>query len=54
MIRLLRPWADGAQDRKAALRRTALGTAAALVTMAVLTAVMLPLRSSLRIATTED
>jgi hypothetical protein len=51
MVKLLRPWADGGRDRRVALKHTLTGTAAALATMAVLTAAMLPLRGSLRIAT---
>jgi two-component system, OmpR family, sensor histidine kinase KdpD len=51
MVKLLRPWADGGRDRRVALKRTLAGTAAALATMAVLTAAMLPLRGSLSIAT---
>ena len=52
MIRLLRPQTEGREGRRAALKRTAAGTAAALATMAVLTVAMLPLRGSLSIATT--
>ena len=52
MTKLLRPRADGGQDRRAALKRTITGTVAALATMAVLTVAMLPLRGSLGIATT--
>jgi two-component system, OmpR family, sensor histidine kinase KdpD len=52
MVKLLRSWADGGEDRRAALRRTVAGTAAALATMAVLTVAMLPLRGSLSVATT--
>jgi two-component system, OmpR family, sensor histidine kinase KdpD len=52
MMKLLRPRADGGQDRRAALKRTLVGTGAALATMAVLTVAMLPLRGSLSIATT--
>src|SRR5215470_5492692 len=51
MTKLRRPRADGGQDRRAALKRTIAGTAAALATMAVLTVAMLPLRGSLSIAT---
>ena len=39
-------------DRKAALKRTVAGTAAALASMALLTVAMLPLRGHLSIATT--
>jgi hypothetical protein len=52
MVKLLRPAAEGGQDSRVALKRTVAGTAAALATMAVLTAAMLPLRGSLSIATT--
>jgi len=52
MTKLLRPRAEGGQDRRAVLRSTITGTAAALITMAVLTAAMLPLRGHLSIATT--
>jgi two-component system, OmpR family, sensor histidine kinase KdpD len=52
MTKLLRLEADGGQDRRAALKRTITGTAAALISMAVLTVAMLPLRSHLSIATT--
>ena len=50
MTKLLRSRADG-QDRRAALKRTITGTAAALATMAALTVAMLPLRGSLSVAT---
>src|SRR6516225_2439747 len=52
MTKLLRPRADNAQDRRAELKRTITGTVAALASMAVLTAAMLPLRGHLSIATT--
>lgn len=52
MMKLLRPRAGGGQDGRAALKRTGVGTAAALATMAVLSVAMLPLRGSLSIATT--
>jgi len=52
MMKLLRPRADGGQDSRAALRRTVVGTVAALAATAVLTVAMLPLRGSLSIATT--
>jgi K+-sensing histidine kinase KdpD len=51
MVKLLRPPADSGRNGRVALKRTAAGTAAALATMAVLTAAMLPLRESLSIAT---
>jgi two-component system sensor histidine kinase KdpD len=52
MTRLLGHWAGSGQDRRATLTRTAAGTAAALASITVLTAAMLPLRGSLSIATT--
>ena len=52
MMKLLRPRADGGQDSRAALKRTAVGTVTALATTAVLTVAMLPLRGSLSVATT--
>ena len=42
MLKLLRPQADGDQDSRVALKRAVAGTAAALVTMAVLTVAMQP------------
>ena len=51
MLKLLRPQADGDQDSRVALKRAVAGTAAALVTMAVLTVAMQPLRRSLGIDT---
>jgi two-component system sensor histidine kinase KdpD len=50
-MNLVRPPADG-QGNRAAVKRTAAGTALALATMAVFTVAMLPLRGSLSIATT--
>ena len=50
-MNLVRPPADG-QGNRAAVKRTAAGTALALATMAVCTVAMLPLRGSLSIATT--
>jgi two-component system sensor histidine kinase KdpD len=52
MMKLLRRWADGGQDDRAALKRMVTGAVAALATMAALTVAMLPLRGSLSIATT--
>jgi two-component system, OmpR family, sensor histidine kinase KdpD len=52
MIKLPRPQATGGQPGRMALKRTVVGTAAALATMAVLTGAMLPIRASLSTATT--
>ena len=52
MMKLLRPRADDGQDRRAALKRTVVGTMAALATTALLTVAMLPLRGTLSVATT--
>ena len=51
MTKLLRAQGEAGWDRKAALKRTLAGTAAALGSMLVLTAALVPLRSSLTVAT---
>jgi len=51
MTKLLRAQGEAGWDRKAALKRTVAGTAAALGTMLVLTVALVPLRASLTVAT---
>ena len=51
MTKLLRAQGEAGWDRKAALKRTVAGTAAALGTMLVLTVALVPLRGSLTVAT---
>ena len=51
MTKLLRAQGEAGWDRKAALKRTAAGTAAALGSMLVLTVALVPLRASLTVAT---
>ena len=51
MTKLLRAQGEAGWDRKAALKRTAAGTAAAVGTMLVLTVALVPLRASLTVAT---
>ncbi len=51
MTKLLRAQGEAGRDRKAALKRTVAGTAAALSSMLVLTVALVPLRASLTVAT---
>ncbi len=51
MTKLLRAQGEAGWDRKAALKRTVAGTAAALGSMLVLTVALVPLRASLTVAT---